>query len=146
MKWWPSECGAGDMIRIRIGSIYHYGIFISEGEVIQFGPPPVGGLAQLGEDVVVCATDIQSFCCGRIVEVAQLDKKESKRRLPPEETVRMARSLMGQGGYDLIHNNCEHFAHRCVFGVGRSTQVEEVRKKWTARLSGAEQRKNGFER
>ena len=42
MKWLPGECRPGDMIRVRLGSIYHYGIFVSEDEIVQFGPPPVG--------------------------------------------------------------------------------------------------------
>ncbi|MBQ1703581.1 MAG: 4'-phosphopantetheinyl transferase superfamily protein, partial [Oscillospiraceae bacterium] len=44
-----------------------------------------------------------------------------------------ARSRIGEGGYDIIHNNCEHFAYECLFGVGRSLQEEELRKKWQSR-------------
>ena len=132
MKWWPSSCRPGDMIRIRLGSIWHYGIFVSESEVIQFGPPPVSGLRTDGE-VTVCATDMDTFCCGGIAETAELDKAEAKTRIPPEETVRLARSRMGEGGYNLIHNNCEHFAHQCVFGIRRSNQEEDARRRWNNR-------------
>ena len=44
MIWWQSECKFGDMIRISFGNFYHYGIFVSEDEVIQFGLPPFDGL------------------------------------------------------------------------------------------------------
>ena len=37
MKWEPTNCRTGDMVRIRLGSIYHYGVFLSEDEVVQFG-------------------------------------------------------------------------------------------------------------
>ncbi len=40
MRWEPTACQAGDMVRVRLGSVYHYGIFVSEDEVIQFGLPP----------------------------------------------------------------------------------------------------------
>ena len=41
MKWEPTDCKTGDMVRIRLGSIYHYGVFLSEDEVVQFGYPPI---------------------------------------------------------------------------------------------------------
>lgn len=132
MKWWPGQCSCGDMIRVRIGSIYHYGIFVSEDEIIQFGPPPVAPRRE-GEEVLVCATDIEGFCCGSIVETAQLDRKEIKTRISPKETVRLARSRLGEGGYNLIHNNCEHFVYQCVFGVKKSTQEEDARSRWANR-------------
>lgn len=131
MKWVPSTCRAGDMIRIRIGSIWHYGIFVSEEEVIQFGLPPVA--PRNDADVTVCASDIDAFCCGQIVEVAQLDKSERKNRIAAAETVRLARSRLGEGGYNLIHNNCEHFAYQCVFGIKKSQQEEDARKRWNSR-------------
>ena len=37
MKWQLTQPVAGDMIRVKLGSIYHYGVFVSEEEVIQFG-------------------------------------------------------------------------------------------------------------
>ena len=131
MKWQPSSCRAGDMIRIKIGAIWHYGIFVSEEEVIQFGLPPVA--PRNDADVAVCATDIDVFCCGQIVEVAQLDKKEEKTRIPAPETIRLARARIGERNYNLIHNNCEHFAYECVFGTKRSQQEEEARRRWAMR-------------
>ena len=41
MKWVFGECLPGDMIRIKTGAVYHYGIFVSDAEVIQFGYPPL---------------------------------------------------------------------------------------------------------
>ncbi len=130
MKWLPGECRPGDMIRVRLGSIYHYGIFVSEDEVVQFGPPPVGERAP-DDRIAVCATDIDGFCLGNIVEVAVFERRE--RRFSPEETVARARARLGEGGYNLIHNNCEHFAYECALGVSRSTQEEEARKRWNSR-------------
>lgn len=134
MNWWPSECAPGDMIRIQIGQIYHYGIFVSEDEVIQFGEPPVDDLLRRdSESVRVCAATIEEFSCGHIVECARLDRREKRSRISPDKTVALARSRIGEGGYNLIHNNCEHFVYECVFGVRRSTQEEEARRRWQER-------------
>jgi len=40
--------------------------------------------------------------------------------------VARAASMVGQSGYDLFFNNCEHFATWCVAGEHVSTQVEAV--------------------
>ena len=133
MKWWPERCVPGDMVRVSIGSVHHYGIFVSENEVIQFGPPPVSLQRLCDADICVCAATIEEFSCGNIVERAILDKAESRRRLSPKKTVQIARSRLGEKGYSLLHNNCEHFAYECVFGVKKSTQEEEARQRWNNR-------------
>ena len=76
MKWEPAACQPGDMIRIRLGSFYHYGIFVSEDEVIQFGLPPTAENRAAEGEVKVLATDIDVFACGCIVERACLDRSE----------------------------------------------------------------------
>ncbi|MBR1485765.1 MAG: lecithin retinol acyltransferase family protein, partial [Synergistaceae bacterium] len=43
-----------------------------------------------------------------------------------EETVSRARSKIGQGGYNLALNNCEHFAVWCKTGVKESSQVDNI--------------------
>lgn len=130
MKWRPGNCVPGDMVRVRLGSIYHYGIFVSDSEIIQFGPPPVG-LRTPDDRITVISTDASAFCSGSIMEVAVFDRKE--KRIPPDETVNRARARLGEGGYNLIHNNCEHFAFECAVGIKRSTQEEEARKRWNSR-------------
>ena len=134
MKWWPGECTAGDMIRIKIGAIYHYGIFVSEDEIIEFGEPPVGDLlTRPNSEVRVCTATADEFSCGNIIEVAELDRREKRERIKPKKTVEIARSRVGEGGYNLIHNNCEHFVYECVFGVKKSTQEDEARERWRSR-------------
>ena len=130
MKWAPGECKAGDMIRIPLGQFFHIGIFVSEDEVIQFGMPPIPEYRTDMDKVEVVATDIDVFSCGKIVEVAQLDFKERRKRFKPQKTVELARSRIGEKGYNIIHNNCEHFAYECVFGEKYCSQVDELRKKW----------------
>lgn len=134
MKWEPKDCQSGDMIRIRLGSLYHYGVFVSEDEVFQFGYPPLPEFKEKNQNITVGAVSIDEFSGGKIIEVAVLDRKEKKRRIPPEKTVQIARSKAGEGGYNILHNNCEHFAYECVFGEKRSTQEEYIRTLWQSKL------------
>ena len=133
MKFAPGECRPGDMIRVRLGSVYHYGVFVSEEEVIAFGLPPVPEYREDPLRETVCATDIDAFSCGQIVEIGLPDRRERKKRRAPEQTVAAARARLGETGYDLIRNNCEHFAYACVFGEKRSLQQEQTLRRWTDR-------------
>jgi hypothetical protein len=45
-----------------------------------------------------------------------------------EETVRRARSRLGERKYNLVFNNCEHFALWCKTGIAKSSQVNEAVK------------------
>ena len=130
MKWAYRECQYGDIIRVKLGSVYHYGIFASEDEVIAFGLPPTAENLKNQQDIKVLSTDIDVFSCGNLIETAQLSLKEKLRRSSPEKTVVDARARIGEGGYNLIHNNCEHFVNEIVFGEKISQQELEVRRKW----------------
>ena len=58
---------------------------------------------------------------------------EKRCRISAEKTIAAARGRLGEKGYNLIHNNCEHFAYECAYGIKKSTQEEDIRKKWLAR-------------
>ena len=133
MKWWPGEPAPGDMIRVRLGSVYHYGVFVSESEVIQFGPPPVDLLTRDPATITVCATTAEEFACGQIPEIAQPDRAEAKKRRAPADIIAAARARLGESGYDLLRNNCEHFAYECVFGEHYCAQTEDARQRWNSR-------------
>lgn len=131
MIWWQSECKYGDMIRVSFGNFYHYGIFVSEDEVIQFGLPPVEGLLNRRfDEISVCVTDIDTFAAGKMVEVASVKRGEKPKRLSPRKTVSRAKSHIGEKGYDILHNNCEHFARYCYFGEKRCEVTEQVVHAW----------------
>ncbi len=128
MTWALKEPAFGDMIRVKAGSIWHYGIFVSDGEVIQFGPNPQGADWRPGAELAVLATDIDAFLLGGFLEVALLDRKESRRRRSASETVAVARSRIGERGYHILHNNCEHFVNECLLGEHKCSQVDQVRE------------------
>lgn len=127
MRWLLSEPRYGDMIRVKSGTIYHYGIYVSDAEVIQFGLAPAARPALKDSEVEVLATDIDTFLGGQFLEVAEFDRKEKKTHPTPEEAVAKARARMGEKGYHILYNNCEHFAHECVSGKHYSEQVDGVR-------------------
>lgn len=128
MKWELKTPSKGDMIRVKLGSIYHYGVFVSEEEVVQFGLAPNARPLIKDSEVEVCVSDIDVFLQNGFLEVATLDKKERKKRQAVDKTVQIARSRIGEKGYNILYNNCEHFAYECVFGEKKCTQADTVRE------------------
>ena len=43
-----------------------------------------------------------------------------------EETVRRARGELGKEEYNLVTNNCEHFAIWCKTGLKESSQINSI--------------------
>lgn len=127
MNWALRSAERGDMVRVKCGSIYHYGVFISEDEIIQFGLAPSQRQGVKACDIEVCTSDVDVFLGGGFLEVAVLDKKERKKRRKVEDTVRMARERLGEKGYHILYNNCEHFAYECVMGERYCSQTDTVR-------------------
>ncbi len=126
MKWTIGQPQAGDMIRVRAGSVLHYGVYVSDEEIIQFGRSPALGMTS-PQDICVLATNIDDFLQGEFLEVAAFDKKEQKRKSTPTQIIESARARIGERGYDILQNNCEHFAYECVFGVHKSEQAERAK-------------------
>ena len=134
MNWVPEDCSMGDLVRVAVGSVHHYGIFVSENEVIAFGRPPAYYRGEHeGERITVCSTDVLSFLYGGILERGVPSRKEKKGMFSPAETVARARARLGEGGYNLVHNNCEHFVYECAFGKKYSEQEAKMREKWVSR-------------
>ena len=127
MKWQVREAQYGDMVRVPMGALYHYGIFVSESEVIQFGLRFELQKDLPEEKIAVCSSDVDTFCGNQFLEVAVLSLRERLQRNSPKKTVEAARSRLGETGYAILSNNCETFANECFFGKKTSSQVEDVR-------------------
>ena len=76
MKWILGEPKSGDMIRVKAGTIHHYGVFVSDSEVIQFGLAPNARPELKDSDIEVLSTDIDTFLQNQFLEVAEFDRKE----------------------------------------------------------------------
>ncbi len=132
MNWLDKTPVYGDMIRVKVKFYHHYGIFVDEGNVIQFGLPDNGNTPP--DEIAVISTDIQTFSSGEFVECAEPDRAEKKKRYSPEKIVENATSRLGEKGYNILNNNCEHFAHECYMGE-RKSFLDDVRAKIRKQLN-----------
>ncbi len=113
----------GDQIRVQRDLYAHHGIYIGNDRVIQFGSP-TGELDP--SKAMVIETSLLDFLKGGKLEVAEYSSKDLANKRKPEEVVEYAKAHLGDMGYDLINNNCEHFSNECAFGLHKSSQVEEA--------------------
>ena len=126
MLWQLKEPTFGDIIKAKAGILYHFGIFVTENEVIQFGlSPAIRGASSVGAEV--CSTDISRFACGSDIEVGVLEPTDIA-RFPAQKTVDLARSRLGETGYHILYNNCEQFAYECLCGQRLCSQLEKVKE------------------
>lgn len=132
MNWTEKIPVFGDMIRVKVQFYHHYGIFVSESEVIQFGLPD--DPMRSADQIRVLTTDVMTFLQGGDLEVMVPDWETRKQMRNPEQIVALARQRIGEGGYNILHNNCEHFVNECVFGEKRSGFLQDVREKLRKKL------------
>jgi len=113
----------GDIIYTDNVIYQHYGIYAGNGRVIHYA----GEDSHFGGDICIQETSLEKFAKGCDYSVAQysIDPSRSK-QFSGEETVRRARSRIGEKSYNLLFNNCEHFALWCKYGKSRSVQVEKA--------------------
>jgi hypothetical protein len=112
----------GDHVYVRRRRHYtHHGIDCGDGTVIHYA----GDRGTLRR---VERTPWESFADGSKVHV-----RRHRQRLPVEVIVRNAESRLGDGGYHLVTNNCEHFAVWSATGSAASSQV----RRWAMAAPGA---------
>lgn len=117
----------GDHIRVcrMNGVYYHHGVYVSDAEVIHFTGDDDDSVLDWSKAHVI-KTSLARFLNGGKVEVKEYNDSELQDLYPVEGIVNYARSCLGDGGYNLIFNNCEHFANSCTLGRFRSRQIENV--------------------
>lgn len=111
--------GKGDHIKAkRLGGLYtHHGIDLGDGTVVHLDGDPFRR-----KHARVRLSPIEVFSRG--AKVKPVPHGEVAR--DPDETVGEAMHRLGETGYDLFRNNCEHFARACKTGEARSRQVEKA--------------------
>lgn len=103
---------------------YHHGIFISfEKGVIDFG---------VGKNIKLRRVDIMrfnDFGKRRLVKILHKDED----CLPPDTVVENAEKALKDprsvGGFNIVYNNCGHFATECKTGRGVSNEYLEMLRK-----------------
>jgi len=111
----------GDHIRVNRTAYYHHGIYIGEDLVIHFTGDILNKMISKIEK-----TNLATFSKGDELEVV-----EYKLCKPINWTVDTAYSFIGKKDYNLIFNNCEHFATYCKTGKNESKQVKNAAKNVT---------------
>lgn len=102
----------GDHLYVdRQGGIYtHHGIDIGDGSVVHY----------LEGDTIV-RTPVEQFCRGQPLRLRDYSVAD-----PVEWTLERALSRVGEQSYNVLFNNCEHFASWCKTGKASSRQVEKA--------------------
>lgn len=117
----------GDHIRVkRMHGLYtHHGIYVSDNEVIHFTGTDDDNIMDSSKNMVI-SSDLNFFLKYGELEVKEYTDEEFQDLYAPDQIVAYARSCLGDDGYNLIFNNCEHFANVCTLGRFRSHQVERL--------------------
>ncbi len=92
------------------GLFVHHGIDLGDGTV-----------AHYLEGRQILRSPLQDFSLGQPVSTVPYPPGSCS---PPGVSVHRALGRLGEQRYNLIFNNCEHFAHWCKTGRHRSAQVE----------------------
>ena len=124
--WKTKKPVSGDHIRVSRGLYYHHGIYADDYCVFHFASPSDNEMNP--ETARVLYTTLDQFLKGGILEVREYSFEEINKKRNPKEIIDEAIKSIGEGGYNVISNNCEHFANRCVFGESTSEQVESVKE------------------
>lgn len=97
------------------GLYTHHGIYVGEGMVVHYTGEP-----GQKENAAVKKTSLAEFAAGDEIRI------KSHIFCSDADTV-VARALgrLGERDYNLVFNNCEHFAHWCKTGSAESEQVQQ---------------------
>lgn len=122
--WVKENPTYGSQIRVNRGIYYHHGIYVSDDCVIQFAAKSGSEISAM--NAIVHQTTLLDFAKGMDVEVRKYTSEEEYKLRSPQEIVNYAFSSLGNKGYDVLSNNCEHFSNDCAFGEKKSNQVSEI--------------------
>ena len=100
------------LVTWRIGYTHH-GIYVGNDTVVHY----------LNEEGITTAS-LKEFSLGNLIWV----RRYRNARYSGEECAERAWSRVGEDNYNLVFNNCEHFATWCVTGEASSEQVNEYAK------------------
>ena len=115
------ELQRGDIIFVNKGLYKHYGIYVGNNRVVHYSDKS----SNFGLDIKVQEASLADFADGFEVKVCRLDPKKYK-LYSADETIKRAHSRLGEKNYNLIFNNCEHFAVWCKTGISDSAQVHQA--------------------
>ncbi|WP_367180120.1 lecithin retinol acyltransferase family protein [uncultured Megasphaera sp.] len=143
---------AGDVIFVDRGLFRHFGVYVGHDRVIHYAPPK-GEFKFDADEACIHEASMEEFLDGdetyyvcdfseddhrddeddswwdifrSALEaiVGEEEPKEQFHLYTPQSTIARARRRIGEKSYDLLENNCEHFALWCKTGISESRQVD----------------------
>lgn len=142
-----SKLDFGDVVGVNRGVYCHYGVCAGPDSIIHYSSES----SDTGADATIRETSLSAFLRDqtalfklffpenhdRPIQSAPFNPlsmivpptrrvNPAYRLYSPEETVVRARSRLGERHYNLLLNNCEHFAIWCKTGVSESWQVNRM--------------------
>ncbi len=106
----------GDHLSAARGLYTHHAIDLGDGRVIHYS-----GTASEKQNAEVRLDPYEAFVDGCHVLVVEYSNSHSA-----DEVIRRALSRLAEHRYDLMFNNCEHFARWCKTGDSASEQVRDA--------------------
>ncbi|AVH68453.1 lecithin retinol acyltransferase family protein [Nostoc sp. 'Peltigera membranacea cyanobiont' N6] len=103
----------GDHIYVVCGAYTHHGIDCGDGRVIHYTKSSGSG--------IIARNSLSAFASGKPILARKYDKCDS-----PNVVMQRAEERLGEVAYDLLFNNCEHFATWCKTGIHKSEQVKNA--------------------
>jgi hypothetical protein len=111
------EPALGSHLVTRRRGYLHHGIYVGDGKVVHYS-----GLANGLQRGPVEEVPMDRFARGQPVWV----NSHATSNFDAREVIERARSRVGEDGYRLLTNNCEHFCEWCLRGEHRSYQVDAL--------------------
>jgi hypothetical protein len=110
----------GDHLIVTRSGYKHHGIYCGDGQVIHFAETSDSTLRNLVNmgDFQIKMTPLTEF--QRSGKISVINHKKS---LDPDEVINRAKSKLSEKDYNLLFNNCEHFAYWAKTGKKDSKQV-----------------------
>lgn len=123
----------GDVIFVeRMGGLYrHYGLYIGKEKVIHYASNDgdFGETISIHEDTLTRFLSEAERCY--ICKFPAHAPVPGYHRFTKQEALERAYQRLGETEYDLIHNNCEHFAIWCRTNISESLQVRTLERAMT---------------
>lgn len=105
---------AGSHLIVGRGLYTHHGIYVGQDQVIHYS-----GMASGISKGCVELTSLEEFSQGKTIKV----KDYQKTPFTGHQICERAKSKIGESRYNILFNNCEHFATWCVTGEHYSEQA-----------------------
>jgi hypothetical protein len=104
------------LVSSRLG-YSHHGLYVGEGRVVHYA-----GFHDGLNKGTIEETSLEEFAQSEEVKVLSSKLRVYDR----QESVSRAYESIGEGSYNIVFNNCEHFVNWCIYGVKFSKQVNNV--------------------